>query len=279
VLTNTFCHIPLIGLRLEQRLWEAGVQSWDDLSGLAKASVSPARAAAIERDIEESRRQLAAGNPYYFAEYLPSNQHWRLFPEFRHKTAYLDIETTGIDGYDAHITSISVYDGTVIRCYVYEENLDDFKDDINEYDVLVTFNGKTFDLPFIESYFMKSFNKVHIDLRFVLKSLGYGGGLKLVEKQLGISRGALDGVDGYFAVLLWYEYCNNDNRSALETMLAYNIADTVNLEKLMVLAYNRKLEGTPFVYDHELCIPQEPASPFAPDPQVIEYIKEKYRCY
>jgi len=275
MLTNTFCHIPRVGQRLERALWDAGIYSWDDVPALVKSAVSPARSNAIERAIEESQQQLADSNPHYFAGQLPSNQHWRLFSEFRSRTAYLDIETTGMDAYDAHITSIAVYNGRDIRYYVYDQNLDEFVDDINEYDVLVTYNGKCFDLPFIESHFQKKFNQVHIDLRFVLKSLGYGGGLKMVERKLGISRGELDGVDGYLAVLLWYEFINNDNNSALETMLAYNIADAVNLEPLMVLAYNRKLAETPFMNQREMCMPVEPLSPLRPDPQVIDYVRRK----
>jgi len=60
-------------------------------------------------------------------------------------------------------------------------------------------------LTFLSSkdFFGIELNQVHIDLRYVLRSLGYTGGLKGCEKQAGIDRGNLEGVDGYFAVLLW----------------------------------------------------------------------------
>jgi uncharacterized protein YprB with RNaseH-like and TPR domain len=51
------------------------------------------------------------------------------------------------------------------------------------------YNGKTFDVPFIEKYFGIRMNHAHIDLRYVLKSLGYAGGLKRCEKALGLDRG------------------------------------------------------------------------------------------
>ena len=57
------------------------------------------------------------------------------------------------------------------------------------------------------------------------------GGLKIVEQLLGINR-KLTEVDGYRAVLLWYDYVNNDNRKALQTLLAYNEEDVVNLRVL-----------------------------------------------
>ncbi len=127
-----------------------------------------------------------------------------------------------------------------------------FKEDIQKYKVLVTYNGKCFDVPFLQSYFGIKLNQVHIDLRYVLKSLGYTGGLKGCEKKAGIDRGDLDGVDGYFAVFLWNEYQRNKNDKALETLLAYNIQDVVNLETLMVLSYNLKLKETPFNESHQL---------------------------
>lgn len=43
---------------------------------------------------------------------------------------------------------------------------------------------------------------------------------------------------GFFAVLLWQEFQQTGNIKALETLLVYNIEDVVNLETLMVLAYN-----------------------------------------
>jgi len=79
-----------------------------------------------------------------------------------------------------------------------------------------------------------------------LYSLGYSGGLKSCEKQLGINRsGDFADIDGYFAVLLWEEYKKNNNKKALETLLSYNIEDVLSLEKLMVISYNKKLRYIP----------------------------------
>src|SRR5947199_8147 len=84
-------------------------------------------------------------------------------------------------------------------------------------------------------------NQAHIDLRYPLRSLGYTGGLKGCERQLGVARPGLEDVDGYLAVLLWDEYRRRKNERALETLLAYNAHDTVNLAALMVHAYNGKV--------------------------------------
>ncbi len=274
MLKNTFCHIPGIGEKLERSLWGKGLLSWDLCSG--KDNIHSRKILSFNDHIDESFGHLRDENPNYFADLLPASEHWRLFSEFRHATAYLDIETNGLAGPGAYITTISVYDGRSVHYYVKGKNLEDFKNDIKKYKVIVTFNGRCFDIPFIESYLKISMKQAHIDLRFILKDLGFTGGLKNCEKRLGIERGELDGVDGYFAVLLWRDYRENKNQKALETLLAYNIQDVVNLEPLMITSYNLKLEGTPFLKSHRLPMPYAPKLPFNPDPKTIRKIFHRY---
>jgi hypothetical protein len=64
----------------------------------------------------------------------------------------------------------------------------------------------------------------------------------------------------------------------LETLLAYNIEDTVNLETLMVRAYNTKLRGTPFFRTHQLPEPTRPDIPFEADRQTIDRIRRQVFC-
>jgi uncharacterized protein YprB with RNaseH-like and TPR domain len=274
MLQNTFCHIPGIGLKTETRIWEKGIYSWKDFYENPPAPGSIPRRAVVDAFIEQSVFHLGNNNPSYFAALLPAPLHWRLFPAFRNHTAYIDIETTGLaSGCD--ITTIALYDGTDIRCYVAGQNLEDFLDDIFNYTLIVTYNGKGFDLPFLEHFFKTRFPHAHIDLRHVLSSLGYKGGLKSCERQMGISRGDLSGVDGYFAVLLWAEYERTGNVKALETLLAYNIEDVVNLEVLMIVAYNLKIKGMPFFNTLEIPLPQPPAIPFQPDLKIIDKIRSR----
>jgi len=276
MLRNTFCHVPGIGEITERKLWSSGIDSWHACSHSdAICSLSLKRKASILRHIEESEMHLEGGNARYFAGRLPASLHWRLFPEFRDSVAYLDIETTGLDTWDNAITTIAIYDGRSVSYYVNGENLDRFEIDIEKYQVLVTYNGKCFDVPFIEWFFRTRLDHVHIDLRFVLKSLGYSGGLKGCEQQLGLDRGDLKGVDGFFAVCLWNEYQQTGDPRALETLLAYNIEDVVNLEPLMVMAYNMKLRGTPFEATKRLAMPDRPEIPFRSDPALVERLKDR----
>lgn len=275
MLTSTFCHVPGIGLQTERTLWAAGIQTWNTFLECAEriSVLSPKREKAAKPFLSESVAHLRRGNVQFFAELLPADQHWRLFPEFRDSVVYLDIETTGMGaGYD-HITAIALYDGHTVRSYVHGQNLHDFRQDLGEYRVIVTYNGKCFDIPFIRQSLRIPVDQVHIDLRYVLKSLGYGGGLKVCERNLGIERGDLDGVDGFFAVLLWDDYVRNGNEEALQTLLAYNAQDVVNLERLMVLAYNMKLRQTPLCSLPPMPAPDIPEIPFKADRKMIETIK------
>ncbi len=275
MLKNSFVHVRGIGMKSEQKIWSSGIHSWADLLNGDLSGFSPIKRANLIRSIEESSEQLSRSNPAFFGNCLPSKHYWRIFPEFRESTAYLDIETTGLDTWSNEVTTIAVYDGCSIFTYVQGQNLDQFEEDIQKYKVLVTYNGKCFDVPFLQSYFRMKLDQVHIDLRYVLKSLGYTGGLKECEKKAGIDRGCLDGIDGYFAVLLWNDYQRNKNDKALETMLAYNVQDAVNLETLMVLAYNLKLKETPFSETHQITLLSYPTLPFEADLETIERIKRQ----
>ncbi|HKJ99506.1 MAG TPA: ribonuclease H-like domain-containing protein [Desulfotignum sp.] len=257
-------------------MWSAGLLDWHQVDSAGSCDIPARSLMRIAACMAESCEHLDNNNPAYFADLLPAGEHWRFFPQFRKTTAFIDIETTGMDVFGSEITTIALYDGESIKYYVQGQNLDAFMDDIEKYNVIVTYNGKTFDVPFIEKYFGIRMNHAHIDLRYVLKSLGYAGGLKRCEKALGLDRGDLDGVDGFFAVLLWREYAQTGNIKALETLLAYNIADVVNLETLMVTAYNMKLKDTPFSRIHTLPVPKIPDIPFKPDLSTIERLRQKF---
>ena len=277
MLKNTFLHIPGIGIITEGQFWESGVHSWEDFTPNSPIRLSKSKRDAITAYLEESHQNIESNNPNYFSDLLPSNLQWRFFPEFRNSAVYLDIETTGLERWGNEITTIALYDGNSINYYVNGHNLDDFLNHIDKYNVIVTYNGKCFDIPFIENYFGIKLNYAHIDLRYILGSLGYKGGLKSCEAQLEIDRGDLKDIDGFFAPLLWYDYKKNRNEKALETLLAYNIQDVLTLENLMVIAYNLKIKDTPF-YGNQLPEPVLPEIPFNVDIKTVERIKNDIRA-
>ena len=104
--------------------------------------------------------------------------------------------------------------------------------------MIVTFFGLGFDVPMLQKRFTSiPFDQLHLDLCATLKRIGFRGGLKKIEKQLGWNRGdELDGLNGLDAIRLWSEYCRGREES-LDTLIAYNREDVVNLEKLAEIAY------------------------------------------
>ena len=279
MLNSSFSHIPCVGAATERKIWGSGIKTMDDFVKSSPEFISPNKRQTIIDYIQVSKKHINNKNVQFFYKNLPSKEHWRLFGEFRKNIVYLDIETTGLGTLEDEITTIALYDGEKINYYVNGENLNQFKEDIQKYKALVTYNGKTFDIPFIENYFGIRMSHAHLDLRYILRSLGYSGGLKSCERQLGIGRtGSLADVDGFFAVLLWKDYKNKGNEKSLETLLSYNIEDVLNLEFLMVESYNQKIKEVPFPLE-SINVPTMPENPFKIDSSIVARLQNQYYSY
>jgi uncharacterized protein YprB with RNaseH-like and TPR domain len=243
MLERTFIHVQGVGPKTEQRLWARGIHTWQDFIDRGQGVLSPGIHRLMKQTLEASLKHR--DDISFFNDRLSSGEMWRVFDAFKEKAVYLDIETTGYMQDGAEITVIGIYDGKTIQTFVNGINLEDFETAIAEYDLVITFNGASFDLPFIRNCFPGiSLPGGHIDLRFVLKKLGYTGGLKRIEKELEITRGMdIDGVDGFEAIRLWYAY-QRGNKKAPSTLIEYNNADIVNLHPLMEMGFREMKEKT-----------------------------------
>lgn len=275
MIKNTFLHIPDIGSKTEQRLWQSGIHSWDDFTPDCPVRFPQPKIDRINAALEESRHHFKAGDPDYFSDKLPANQLWRLFPDFRGSTAFIDVQKTGMKRWGFEITTIALYDGQSISFFVNEHNIDDFPAEISKYSVIVTHSGKTIGTPLIEEHFGITLDQAHIDLRYILTSLGYTGGLDICKERLGIDRGDCADISGYSSVLFWYDYLETGNKKALETLLSYGIQEAVNLETLMVMAYNMKINDTPF-HQNQLPEPVLPVMPFEVDKETVDRINREH---
>lgn len=145
--------------------------------------------------------------------------------------AYLDIETT----FANTISVIGIYRpdrGTtqLVGGGIRDTALFDALEGIT---TIVTFNGASFDLPFIRKSLYVDLKQAfaHCDLMYVCRKLGLRGGLKKIETLVGITRDTV-GLSGYDAPRLWQRYETYDNREALRVLLEYNREDVVNLAVL-----------------------------------------------
>ena len=152
--------------------------------------------------------------------------------------AYLDIETTGLSPQDCDITVIGIYiyreDKAKLFQLLGEEITSDcILETLEGVDILYTYNGSRFDLPFIHSRLGINLAKIfkHYDLMYDCWRCNLFGGFKSVEKKLGINRKLIE-LDGYEAVRLWWRYINYFDQNALKILLEYNKEDVINLKKL-----------------------------------------------
>lgn len=234
MLKNTFLHIPYVNEKTEQELWKRGISDWEKF---LCSDIELHNHDLMKKYVKLSLENY--GNHEFFSNKLLFKHHWRAYDDFKDKCCFLDIETTGLDKRNDDITVIGLFDGHKSRTFVNGKNLEDFGEEIKKYSFLVTFNGALFDLPFIREKFPDvTFNQMHSDLRFVLRHLGFVGGLKKIEKDFGIERqDDLAGMTGLDAVKLWRYYKRFNDNKALDKLIRYNIEDIENLKILMEFAY------------------------------------------
>jgi len=242
MLTATFLHAQGVGETTERRLWENGFTSWESVLAASPSELplTEAQKRLLIPTLERSVTAIETEDWRYFAEVLPAGQQWRAAPALMDRIGFLDIETNGGTGPDA-VTIVGVYDGEASRIYVEGQDLDEFAADSERYSLWVTFFGTGFDLPMLRRRFPNvPFDQLHIDLCPALRRLGYRGGLKSIERQLGIDRAdEIAGMTGMDAVYLWKSWCTRNNRSALNKLIAYNRADVENLSLLLAFAYQK----------------------------------------
>ncbi len=238
MLRSTFLHLTGIGPVGEAQLWRNGIDDWTRLRERRRElGLSAPADRQLLAEIDRSERALAERDAEWFARRLPDREHWRVHPAFRDRTAFLDIETTGLSPYAGIVTVVAVHGGGATRSFVAGDSLEELPAYLRRFGVLVTFNGRQFDVPFLEATFPQLVPPpLHIDLRFLLYRLGHAGGLKRIEQRLALGdRAGVEGVDGLEAVRLWQEW-RRGNSAALDRLVRYNRADTVNLEPLLDFA-------------------------------------------
>ena len=226
---NSFIPVRGVGETTERRLWEAGVTHWDDFDG---SVVGPTTADRIHEFVDIATDHLRRGDAHFFDESFPSGERWRLYENFRDDALFFDIETTGLDAARNDVTTVSFHRGGDTTTLVRGDNLTAgaLREQFADAPLIVTFNGARFDVPFLEDSFDLAIDVPHLDLMYPCRRLDLTGGLKPIEKEVGIDRDRPD-LSGEDAVRLWRQYERGDD-AALDELVSYNREDTVNLERL-----------------------------------------------
>lgn len=243
MIEHTFQMLPSVGAKKEKALWESDILSWDDfLSADSIDCVKPALKERSDPIVMQAAELLKDDDSFALADLIPKSEHWRMFDHFKDDAAYLDIETDGLSR-DALVTVVTVHRKD--RTYTLTEGFDLDPESLSKAlegsKILVTYNGSCFDVPVLRNSFPEvDLDIPQYDLRFASRKVGYKGGLKPLEIELGIHRSEdiLD-VDGAMAVHLWHQWKRNGDEDALNILQEYNRADTVNLEYIAGVIYGK----------------------------------------
>ena len=247
-LSSTFIHLPGMGELRERALWRRGILDWGQFVEAVATNKLPRQTYRnVVPSVHESRSALERRDVGFFTARLPDCEMWRLYPEFAEEMLFLDVETTGFGAAFNYVTLVATACSRQLALFVDGVNLGDLPSHVDQHSFLVTFNGSQFDLPFLQSHFPKAqFDKPHIDLRFLLASLGYEGGLKGTEHAIGLRRDPLlRGITGQDAPRLWQRYRSGDE-SALEVLALHNLTDAVHLTELLAFAVSEKTKRLEF---------------------------------
>ena len=229
--------LPGVGAITERRLWSEGVHTLEDFVAAPRLrGISPQRKRDLNVEAQRAVAAHAGRDARYFAQHLPHSEVWRMFARFADEAAYLDIETSGLSR-SAAITVVGVYRPAAgFTALVRGRGLSaaNLTQALEGAKLLVTFNGASFDLPFIRNQMPSArLPPAHLDLLSVARRLDWRGGLKRIEQRLGLKRDletrVLAGAD---AVRLWRAWEKTGSENALRLLTRYNEHDCRNLEEV-----------------------------------------------
>lgn len=236
MIRKSFVILRGVGRATERKIRSLGIRDWDDFCAAPQLpGLGPVRKAALDSHLRALAKCLARGDARVLAGALPAGERWRLYPDFRGRAAFLDIETTGLRQ-PMEVTLVGIYLGREYTPLVRGISLsaEAVQRALRPARILVTFNGSSFDLPALRFAFPTlKLDLPHLDLRHMAPRAGIKGGLKRVERILGIRRSdEIKMLCSHDAAYLWRIWERKQSPNALRLLIDYNRADCVNLRKV-----------------------------------------------
>lgn len=169
-----------------------------------------------------------------------------------HEILFLDTETTGLaggTGTHAFLVGLGYFEGDalVLRQYFMrspaEERamLEELRCSLGDFRVLVTFNGKSFDWPLLDTRFLMHgyrlrFQFSHLDLlhparRIWKHRLASCSLTSLEQRVFGVQRAG--DVPGYLIPQLYFDYLRDGDSHRLAPVFSHNREDIVTLSRLL----------------------------------------------
>lgn len=247
MIRNSFVILDKLGLKSEKNLWNHGIINWEDFIFARKIKgISQLKRIYYQRMLAKAKRALYSFNSAFFNRRLPSTETWRLYEFFREDAVFIDIEVSGVTKHD-NITVVGLFDGIETKTMIrgINLNLKALKKELKHYKLLISFNGSSFDIPYIRKRWPDLLPNVpHIDLRHMCSRIGLKGGLKDIEKKLGIKRQSeiVERIYGGDPFRLWRMYRGSGDDYYLNLLVSYNEEDVINLKPIADYCYNKLKE-------------------------------------
>jgi uncharacterized protein YprB with RNaseH-like and TPR domain len=241
LIRQALLHLPGVGEHRLQILRECGIRTWLQVVEQPRKLLGMGEAAwdELRRAVEACEKAVVEQDLGYLCRILHPADKWRVLGVYPQCASFFDLETSGLSTAD-DITVVACQHANGLRLFTRGQNLDEFLELLENVKLLVSFNGNSFDVPQVLRHFnIPELPCAHLDLRWICWHAGFAGGLKEIERHMGIVRPPdLSGVDGAEAVMLWHLWQYTANRQALHTLVRYCGADALALQAVTAKIVN-----------------------------------------